>query len=169
MGTPLVPKAILWAGLIAGALDITAACVDVSVNYGKSPVWLLQNVASALLGPASYEGGWATAALGLLMHFAVAFTVTTIFYLLSRRFPVLLRWPVASGLVYGAVVFLVMYRVTIPLTIQLKSLYLTVPFNHNWPKLRWSQLIVHFLCIGLPIALLVRRFSPPPTAAGESR
>lgn len=155
-----IPRAILWAGLIAGTLDITAACIDVGVNYGKNPVWLLQNVASALLGPASYEHGLPTAALGLLMHFTVAFTATTVFYALSRRFPVLLQWAVLSGLVYGVVVFLVMYRVTIPLTIQLKSLYLTVPFNHNWPALRWSQLGVHLVCIGLPIALGIRRFSP---------
>ncbi len=155
-----VPKAILWAGLIAGTLDITAACIDVGINFDKDPVWLLQNVASSLLGPRSYELGLATAALGLLMHFTVAFSWTTIFYLLSRRFPLLVRHPVVSALVYGILVFLVMYRVVIPLTIQLKSLYLTTAFNHNWPKLRWSQLFVHFICIGLPIALVVRRFTP---------
>jgi len=155
-----VPKAILWAGLIAGSLDLTAACLDVGINYGKNPIWLLQNVAGALLGPSSYEGGLATAALGLVMHFIVAFTVTTTFYLLSRRFPVLLNWAVLSGLAYGAVVFLVMYRVVIPLTIELKSLYLTTAFNHNWPKLRWSQLFAHFGCIGLPIALIVKSKSP---------
>jgi uncharacterized membrane protein YagU involved in acid resistance len=164
MGKFPVPKAILWAGLIAGTLDITAACIDVGVNFDKDPVWLLQNVASSLLGPRSYAGGLATAALGLLMHFTVAYTVTTVFYLLSRRWPVLLRWAVPSGLVYGALVFLVMYRVVIPLTIGLKSLYLTTAFNHNWPRLRWSQLFGHFLCIGLPIALVVRWLSPvPPT------
>jgi hypothetical protein len=165
MGKLHVPKAIAWAGLIAGTLDITAAFIDVGVNFGKDPIWLLQNVASSLLGPRSYEGGLATAMLGLLMHFTVAFSWTTIFYLLSRRFPVLLRQSVVSGLVYGALVFLVMSRVVIPLTIGLKSLYLTTPFNHNWPKLRWSQLFVHFICIGLPIALVVRRFTP--AAAGE--
>jgi hypothetical protein len=164
MGNIHVPKAILWAGLTAGILDITAACVDVGLNYGKNPIWLLQNVASSLLGPAAYDGGLATAALGLLMHFAVAFTVTAIFYVLSRRFPALLQWPVLSGLAFGAVVFLVMYRVTLPLTIALKSLYLTTPFNHKWPTLRWSQLFVHFICIGLPIAFLVRRFAPLPAA-----
>ena len=162
MAKPVVPKAIFWAGLIAGTLDLTAAFIDVGVNFDKGPIWLLQNVAGSLLGPRAYEGGLATAALGLVLHFTVAFAWTAVFYLLSRRFPVLLRRSVPSGLVYGAVVFLVMYRVTIPLTIALKSLYLTVPFNHHWPALRWSQLFVHFICIGLPIALVVRRFTPLP-------
>ncbi len=162
MGKFLMPRAVLWGGLICGTLDLTAACIDVGVNYGQSPVWLLQNVAGALLGPDSYQCGWPSAGLGLLMHFSVAFTVTAIFYRLSRRFPLLRRWAVPSGLVYGAGVFLVMYRLVIPLTIALKSLYLTQPFTHNWPQLRWSQLFVHFICIGLPIALIVRRYSTPP-------
>ena len=167
MATPSVPKAILWTGLIAGTMDITAACIDVAVNYQMKPLALLQAVAGALLGPATFEGGLATAALGLLMHFTVAYSVTTIFYLLSRRYPILLRRPLLSGLLFGAAVFLFMYRVTYPLTIALKSLYVTRPFNHNWPALRWSQLFVHFICIGLPIAFLMRRFSSPDrTQAG---
>lgn len=128
-----MPKAILWGGLVCGALDLTAAFIGVGINFGKGPVWLLQNAAGALLRPASYDGGLATAALGLVIHFTVAFAATTIFYLLSRRWPLLLRWAVPSGLVYGAVVFIVMYRVVIPLTIELKPLYLTTS-NHNWPK-----------------------------------
>ncbi len=156
MLTPRVPRPILWAGLICGCMDITAAFIDVRVNFNRSPLWLLQNVASAVLGPASYEGGWATAALGLAMHFTVAFFWTTVFYLLSQRFPALLRWAVPSGIVYGALVFFMMFRVVIPLTIALKTLYVTVPFNHNWPQLRWSQFFVHVCCVGLTIALVLR-------------
>ena len=162
MGKARVPKAILWAGPYCWWPRHHRHVHRCRDQLRQNPLWLLQNVASSLVGPASYNGGLVTATLGLLMHFIVAFTVTTIFYLLSRRFPILRRWTVPSGLVYGAVVFLVMYRITIPLTIQLKSLYVTVPFNHNWPKLRWSQLFVHFICIGLPIALVVRRLAPLP-------
>jgi len=162
MSKAQLPKAILWAGLVCGCMDITAAFIDVGVNFGRSPLWLLQNVASALLGPASYEGGVPTAALGLLIHFSVAFTWTTIFYLLSRRFPGLLRQAVLSGLLYGAFVYFFMFRVVLPLTIQLKSLYLTTPFNHNWPLLRLSQFFVHLGCVGLPIALVIRAKSGRP-------
>jgi hypothetical protein len=159
-----LPRAILWGGLVCGVLDIGSAFIDGAVTFNLGPVRLLQGVAGALLGPATFEGGLATAALGLVMHFSVAFTWTTIFYLLSRRFPGLLRHAWISGPAYGAVVFLVMYRVTIPLTIELKSLYLTTSFNHTWPKLRWSQFGVHLVSVGLAIALTVRRFSPAPAA-----
>ena len=39
---------------------------------------MLQGIAGALLGPVSFEYGAATAALGLAMHFGVAFTATAI-------------------------------------------------------------------------------------------
>lgn len=154
-----VPAAVLWAGLACGTLDIGAAFIDAGLSFGMMPERLLQNVASALLGPASYDYGVGSAALGLAMHFCVAFTWTMIFYLLSRRFPVLLRRAALAGPLYGAVIFLVMYRGVIPLTIELRSFYLTVPFNHVWPKLRWSQFGVHLVCVGLTMALTMRRFS----------
>lgn len=157
-GKTRVPPAILLGGLICGVLDINAAFIDASVYFDVGPIRLLQGVAGALLGPAAYDGGMATAALGLAMHFTVAYSATTIFYLLSRRFPLLVRWAVPSGLLYGALVFFVMFRGVLPLLIGLKSLYLTT-FNHNWPKLRLSQFFVHLGCVGLPIALTVRWFA----------
>jgi hypothetical protein len=160
---PLIPRAILWGGLICGVLDIISACVEASIQFDMKPVRLLQGVAGALLGPAALKGGWATALLGLVMHFAVAFTVTAVFYGLSRRFPILIRWPVPSGLAYGALIFLVMFRGVIPLTTALKSLYLP-PFTPTLPRLRLAQFLIHLFCIGLPIALVARRFAPERAA-----
>ena len=158
MHTSRVPRAILWGGLIAGTLDITAAFIDVKWSYGMAPLRLLQAVASAVLGPEALNGGVATAALGLAMHFTVAFTATTIFYLISRRYPVWVRWAIPAGIAYGAVVFLFMYRVTIPLTIELKSHYLANFTRPPLPKLRWQQFFIHLVCVGLPIALCARHF-----------
>jgi uncharacterized membrane protein YagU involved in acid resistance len=163
MQTSRLPRAILWGGLSAGTLDITAAFIDVRLSYGMGPERLLQAVASALLGPSSFNGGVATAALGLALHFTVAFTAATIFYLLSRRFPGLLRWPLLAGPAYGAMVFLFMYRVTIPLTIELRSLYLANFSRPPFPALRWQQFVIHLVCVGLPIALCARRFQQRPT------
>src|SRR4030095_10793918 len=102
-------KPILYATALAGALDITAACIQVYIGSGMMPIRLLQGVAGGLLGRGSYNGGFATAALGLLMHFTMALTVTTIFYALSRRLrlPQTLWGVVAVGLLYGAAVFAV--------------------------------------------------------------
>src|SRR5260370_24683435 len=53
-------------------MDITAALV-VYGYLGLKPVPLLQGIASGLLGPKSFQGGLATALLGLLSHFVIAF------------------------------------------------------------------------------------------------
>jgi predicted ABC-type sugar transport system permease subunit len=64
-------RAIGWAGLLAGFLDITAAAVLFGLK-GKSPVYLLQAIAGGLLGMSSFQGGLATAALGAFFHFLIA-------------------------------------------------------------------------------------------------
>ena len=60
--TPFRIRAILWAGLIAGTLDITDALVFYGLR-GVPPVRLLQNIASGLLGRDAFQGGVGTAAL----------------------------------------------------------------------------------------------------------
>jgi hypothetical protein len=62
--------AILVGGLIAGAIDITYA-LGFSASRGVAPTRILQSVASGLLGPSSFEGGTATAALGFVLHFVL--------------------------------------------------------------------------------------------------
>jgi hypothetical protein len=147
-------RAIVWGGLLCGTLDISAAFFFAGRKH-IGPVRVLQGIAEALVGPASYRGGAATAALGLLMHFGVAFAATAVFFVLSRRFPALARWPVPAGLLYGAAVWITMYRVVIPLTVAANALYLT-EFDRGIPALRLRQLFIHFFCVGLPIALTVR-------------
>ena len=152
-------RAILWGGLLCGVLDITSAIIISLANSG--PVHMLQGIAGALLGPVSFEYGAATAALGLAMHFGVAFTATAIFYWLSRRIPAMVEWAVPSGILFGAVWLHVMYRGVIPLTIALRTLYLD-NVKRSLPALWPLPLLVHMTCVGLPIALAVRRFGPWP-------
>jgi hypothetical protein len=159
-------RAILWGGVICGVLDITSAIVIALAN-GGSPVRMLQGIAGALLGPMTFQGGVATAALGLAMHFGVAFTATAIFFWLSRRIPAMVEWAVPSGLVFGVVWLLVMYRGVIPLTAALRTLYLS-NVKRSPPALWPLPLLVHMTCVGLPIALAVRRFGPRPRGAPDA-
>lgn len=155
-------RAIVGGGLLCGILDISAAFVLSWAIARVGPIRVLQGIAEALIGPASAQGGAASAALGLLMHFSVAFFWAAVFALLARRFPALLRRAVPAGLVYGAFVWIVMYRVVIPLVPVVNALYLTT-FDRAIPKLRLRQVLVHFLCVGLPIALTARRAARPQT------
>jgi hypothetical protein len=153
-------KPILYAGALVGVLDITAACIQVYIASGMMPIRLLQGVAGGLLGRGSYNGGFATAALGLVMHFTMALTVTTIFYALSRRFPLPknLLGIVAVGLLYGAAVFAVNNFATAPFLSWVRGLYLHTPILFK-PPMGWSQLVIHLFCVGLPIALVMRQYS----------
>jgi len=154
-------KPILYAGALVGVLDITAACIQVYVSYGYAPARLLKGVAGGLLGRSAVEGGFSTAALGLLMHFTMALTVAAIFYALSRRLPLpqKLSGVVAVGLLYGAAVFAVNNFATSPFLSWVRSLYLQTPISFK-PPMGWSQLVIHLFCVGLPIALVMSRYAP---------
>jgi hypothetical protein len=154
-------KPILYAAALVGVLDITAACINLGVAYGFGPLRVLKGVAGGLLGRSAIEGGLATAALGLAMHFTMALTITTIFYALSRRLPLPQKlWGVvAVGLLYGAAVFAVNNFATAPFLSWVRSLYLHTPILFK-PPMGWWQLIIHLCCVGLPIALVMHRYAP---------
>jgi hypothetical protein len=154
-------KPILYAAVLVGVLDITAACINLGVAYGFGPLRVLKGVAGGLLGRSALEGGFATAALGLAMHFTMALTITTIFYALSRRLPLPKKlWGVvAVGLLYGAAVFAVNNFGTAPFLSWVRSLYLHTPILFK-PPMGWWQLVIHLFCVGLPIALVMHRYAP---------
>jgi len=150
-GTTNSGLGILWGGLIAGTMDITAAILTYKIRNNLPATRLLQSVASGLLGKDAFTGGKPTAALGLLLHFVIAFGATTVFYLASRKMPWLIQHAVIAGVLYGIVVHQFMQQVVLPLSAFHKG-----PFNFNMLLL---GLATHVVCIGLPIALSVRRFS----------
>lgn len=142
-------RAVLTGGLLAGALDITAALVVHGVR-GASPLRVLQSIASGWLGVAAFQGGARTAALGLASHFFIATVAAWVYYLGSLRLPVLTQRPVASGALYGVAVFVVMTHVVLPLS--------NVPRRPLGWGLAAIILAVHVVCVGWPIAWAVRRY-----------
>jgi hypothetical protein len=144
--------AILFGGLLCGAMDITAAFIAYGY-FGLKPLRLLQGIAAGLLGASSYGGGLTTAALGLLCHFFIAFSACTVFYLASRWLPLLLQHAILSGALYGIAVYFFMNRIVIPLSAATKY-----PFSFQMMVI---GVVIHIFCVGLPISLSVRRFSTP--------
>jgi hypothetical protein len=142
--------AVLWAGFACGVLDITAALV-VYGYFGAKPVPLLQGIASGLLGPRAFDGGLATALLGLLCHFIIAFGAATVYFAASRAIGPLTQYAVISGALYGVAVYFFMNRIVLPLSAAAKR-----PFSL---KMMIVGVVIHIFCVGLPIALSVRRFS----------
>jgi hypothetical protein len=142
--------AFLYGGFICGSLDITAALVVYGSVYSVKPLHLLQGIAGGLLGPRTFEGGIATAVLGLFCHFFIAFSAAAVYVLVSRSVPVLLVHPLVFGPLYGIAVYLFMNRVVVQLSNATKY-----PFSF---QLMLIGVIIHIICVGTPIALAARRF-----------
>lgn len=140
---------IVVAGLLVGVLDILAAFVVRDAFGGVRPVAVLQGIASGIVGPAAFRGGAATAALGLLLHFLIAFIATAVYYVASRRWRVLVERAVICGLAYGFLVHIVMNQVVLPLS--------RVAFRPPPWSFVAAMILVHMLCVGLPISLTIRR------------
>ena len=111
----------------------------------------MQGIASGLLGPQAFQGGSGTAALGLALHFFIAFSAAGFYYAASRKLAFLRKRAVAWGMLYGVAVYMFMSWVVVPLSALPKS---KAPFS--LPGLILS-LLTHMFCVGLPIALAVRR------------
>ena len=140
---------IVVGGLIAGCFDITYAVVFSSLR-GVPAIRVLQSVASGLLGRAAYDGGGATAALGLLLHFSIALIWAALFAAVAARVEFAYERPARAGLLWGAVIYAVMYYVVIPLS--------RVPRKPRFdPFLLAMNLLIHTFFIGLPIAIAAAR------------
>ncbi len=146
-------NAILWGGLIAGALDATDGVVAYGFQ-GLNPIQVLQYIASGVLGRASFQGGLATAGLGTLLHFFIAFVAAAVYVSASRLIPALNARPRLFGPLFGVAVFFFMNYGVLPL-----SAVGSAPFSLG---MFLNGTFGHALFVGLPIALFARR------AGGES-
>jgi uncharacterized membrane protein YagU involved in acid resistance len=143
-----LPEVILWAGVITGSIDLCAALAFAAIR-GTKPKLVLQAIASAMVGPKAFSQS-STVPLGLGLHYLIAFTVATTYAVASRYLSVLTEHSVLCGLLFGAAVYLFMAFVVLPLS------RLQRPFSMSFFL---GQLVINMLCVGLPIALVVKHFS----------
>jgi hypothetical protein len=141
-------RPIILATLVAGTLDILSAFVFAGIA-GMTPFGVLRFVASGPFGDApTATAGWAFA--GLLVHFAIMACMVAAYMVVAPRLPALLRHPVAAGLAYGVLLWLIMYWIVRPLRFP------ELPLPHT----AWgigNALFSHCLLVGLPIALMAAR------------
>lgn len=111
----------------------------------------MQGIASGLLGPSSFQHGWATGALGLAFHFLIAFTAAAFFSAASRKLPALLEHPWPASIGYALVVYGFMYWIVMPLS----------RLHRNPVTLTYSvtAIVTPILCVGLPISLVMHRLA----------
>ncbi len=145
-------RAIFWAWLFAGCLDISSAFA-IYLSKGIPLIRGLQGIAIGLVGrEAALNGGTATAVLGLGLHFFIMLGVVLVFFLASRYLPFLTRLPAIGGIIYGSMVYLIMYWVVVPLS-------RIGPRPHSLSNDALA-IAIHICLIGLPIALIIGRIAP---------
>lgn len=109
-----------------------------------------QYIASGALGMAAFEGGIATALLGVFFHLIISFVIAAVFVLAVERIPLLRRNLIIGSLLYGFGVFIVMHMIVTPLSA-------TPPIPP--PTLPWlfESVIEHILLVGLALGIIVQR------------
>ena len=142
-------RALLYAAAVIGAIDFLYATIFV-VLRGRPWYRPWQGVASSVLGKDSFNRGYASVALGIVLHFAVAAGIAGVYLLASRWIPLLRRQALLCGLAYGALAFFAMNLVVIPLTrIGRQPL--------AWSAFNVGAVICHVLLIGPAAAYFARR------------
>lgn len=152
-------QAIMWGGLVAGALDLAFA---LSFNHWRSGVPFIrvpQAVASGLLGISSFKGGLTSAALGVVVHFFIALIFAAFYNVAASLWPVLTRRALLCGPLYGAAIYFLMNWVVLPLSHAPK-------FKHT-PVSTLSDLASHLFFVGLTIALFARHFAPNDSSSAR--
>ena len=142
-------RAILLAGLAAGAVDLVAAFV---IYRSAGPQRILQSIAAGLQGDAAFAGGLTSAAVGLAAHLLIAILFAALYVAAARAAPVLLRRPWLAGPAFGVVVYGWMNAIVVPLS--------RAPTGAPPPSEIIGQGLVAHLLFGLTLALIAARLLP---------
>ncbi|OQP61285.1 hypothetical protein A3860_06125 [Niastella vici] len=143
-------KTIAWVGLLAGTLDILAAFIQVYIARGTSPEIVLRFIASGAFGKVAFSGGWQMPLAGLLFQYIIAYSFTTLFFLLYPSIKIMSKSIAATAIVYGIFIYVVMNMVVLPLT-RIPA----ITFHLDKALLASGILIV---AIGLPLSIFARKF-----------
>ncbi len=143
-------KEILKATLIAGILDIIAACLQAYIKSGVTPDRILMYIASGVFGKAAAKGGLPMQMMGLLFHFIIAFACTACFFRLYLLLPILHKNMWFNSLLIALAAWTVTTRLIIPLT-SIKQ----PPFD---VVNALQAVAILFFCIGLPIAYFAKQY-----------
>jgi uncharacterized membrane protein YagU involved in acid resistance len=148
------PSALI-AGLIAGTLDITAACIQAYLKNDTTPTQVLKYVASGAVDPKTFSNDTILAAVGLIVHFIIAISFTFFFFFLAKQIPALVRYPIPVGILYGVFVWATMRFIILPYVSRINPKPIAGNEAVKNAAIAAGILVV---CIGIPVALLARKY-----------
>jgi len=144
-------KTVVLAWLLVGTLDITSATINYLANGGTNPVNILVYISSAIYGPqAKAIGPPSMAILGLSLHYLIALIWTIIFFILYPRIPAMSKNRLATGIVYGVCMQIIMSQVVVKLSNTAKGPFYLLNMTIN----------AAILCvaIGIPLSFIAYRY-----------
>jgi uncharacterized membrane protein YagU involved in acid resistance len=142
-------RTILIATAVAGSLDLLSAFLFAGLAGVTAPE-VLRFVASGPFGDTMLAVGVGSELVGLVIHYALMLIMAATFVRVADRLPTLLRHPVRYGLLYGLLLWVVMYWIVRP------ARWPAMPLPHTAWDIA-NQLFSHCILVGLPIALIAAR------------
>lgn len=139
---------IATATLVAGTLDIASAFVFTAMA-GGSALGMLSYVASGPFGTPPLPPSMAWGFLGLFVHYAIMTCMVTAYVLIAPRFPALFNRPILAGILYGLLLWAIMYWVVRPLRFG----HFPLPVTLKGISQQWFS---HLLLVGIPIAVIAK-------------
>lgn len=145
----------LTAGLIAGALDIVAACLQAYLKNETPPMQVLRGVASGAFDPKTFSSPALLALCGLLIHFFIAISFTFFFFFLAKQIPSLVKYPIPIGIIYGLFVWATMRFIILPYLSRLNPKPIVGQEAFKNAAIAAGIIVI---CVGIPVALLARKY-----------
>lgn len=142
------PSLLIRATLVAGTLDLLSA-LTYALLEGKNPLAVPVGIASAIW-PGAIKAGAPALLVGVLLHFLIMLVMVAVFVAAARRLSWLTAKPVASGLLYGLLLWAVMNLIVLPL--RWPSI-----FPHITALSLAEQIFSHTVLVGLPLAWMASR------------
>jgi hypothetical protein len=144
-------KTVLLLTLLAGTLDIIAACTHVTLKTGHFPNRIFQVIAGGLIGiETAMKHLWPAGILGCFLHYFITFSFILFYFLVYPKMPILQKNKVLSAFALGLFIWVVMNLIVLPM-----SALPNKPIV--WPDAIIGMIVLP-LVIGLPAAIGAEKY-----------
>jgi hypothetical protein len=131
---------IILAGFVAGSLDALAAIFILS--HGNAPA-IFRFISSGIYGDKAFTGGAGMVALGVALHYFIAFSFTIFYFAISRYLPILQKNIFLSAIIYGLFIYVMMNVIVFSLC--------NVHIAHRSTISIVRNAVILMVCISFPI------------------
>jgi hypothetical protein len=140
---------LVAGGVLAAILELGFA-IAWWAPYDMPAARVLQGVAAWWIGRDAFAGGAMSALLGALLYCQMMIAVVALYAFAARRWRDLLQRPLMCGAAYGAVMYVLVLEVAVPL-------FAAYPAGDRSLAWRLACLVAYMFLVGVTSALFARR------------